>query len=191
MFKKRKNTSYGNSYFKPVTNNIKIESIINKANDNNRISDNDGLSKAYQASNEVYVNGNKMYIAGTANLRDVWDDITKIPFWGDIKNSERYNQAEAALKDNPQVDTVIGHSLGGSVVAELNKQNNDKFKTTTYGAPFLDFSFKNRTDPNHLSYRHPGDPFSQFDTGAINEENNTINNLVNPHSFSGFPDNDY
>jgi pimeloyl-ACP methyl ester carboxylesterase len=40
---------------------------------------------------------------------------------GNVRNSERYQQAEAALKDNPQVDTVIGHSLGGSVALELEQ----------------------------------------------------------------------
>jgi hypothetical protein len=55
-------------------------------------------------------------------------DVSKIPFWGDVTNSEGYQQAEAALRDNPQVDTVIGHSLGGSVALELNKQNNNQLK---------------------------------------------------------------
>ena len=27
-----------------------------------------------------------------------------------------------------------------------------------------------------------------FETGAVNEDNNTTYNLINPHSFSGFPD---
>ena len=189
MFKLKKH-QYVNSYFKPI-NSVKIENIIKQAipdrPNNSRISDNEGLTKAYNAPNSIFIDGNRMYIAGTHNLRDVWDDVSKIPFWGDLRNSERYQQADTALKDNPQVDTVIGHSLGGSVALEINKQNNNKYKAITYGAPVLDFSF-NR-DPKNQRFRHPGDPFSKFDTGAFNEESNTTYNLINPHSFSGFPDN--
>ena len=129
-----------------------------------------------------------MYISGTHTARDVWDDVSKIPLWGDVRNSERYQQAEAALKDNPQVNTVIGHSLGGSVALELNKQNNNQFKTFTYGAPVLDFSF-NR-DPNNTRFRHPLDRISMFDTGAVNEDATTNYELINPHTFSGYPNYD-
>ena len=185
MFKKQK-PQYLDSYFKPV-NSMKINNIINKAiPENNKIYDNEGLSRAYDSPNSVFIDGNKMYIAGTHNLRDVWDDISKIPFWGDVRNSERYQQAEAALKDNPQVDTVITHSLGSSVGAELNKQNNDKFNTRFYGSPFIDLSFSR--DSKNKRYRHPGDIISMFDTGAINEEQTTNYELINPHAFSGYPD---
>ena len=138
MFKKKKHQPFVNSYFKPVSN-MKINNTIKQAipdkPNNSRMSDSEGLSKALNAPNSVFIDGNRMYIAGTHNLRDVWDDVSKIPFWGDLRNSERYQQAEAALKDNPQVNTVIGHSLGGSVALEINKQNNNQFKTRTYGAP--------------------------------------------------------
>lgn len=191
MFKRR-HKQVVNSYFKPITS-MKINNIINKANDdmnhhNHKASINDGFNKAYNSNNSIFIDGNRMYIAGTHNLRDVWDDITKIPFWGDVRNSERYQQADEALKNNPQVDTILGHSLGSSVALELNKNNDNKFKTITYGAPVLDFSF-NR-DPNNMRFRHPGDIISQFDTGAVNEDSNTNYNLINPHSYSGFDDPD-
>ena len=57
--------------------------------------------------------------AGTHTIRDFYD-WRMMPF-GETKHSQRYGQAEAALVDNPQVDTVIGHSLGASVALELNK----------------------------------------------------------------------
>ena len=190
MFKKKKH-SYANSYYKPLTS-MKINRIINEAipdkPKNAGISDNEGLSKAYDSSNSIFIDGNKMYIAGTHTMRDVYDDITKVPFWGDVKDSERYSQATEALKNNPQVDTIISHSLGSSVAAEINKQNNNQFKTRMYGSPFIDFSFNPSKDPNNIRFRHPGDPFSQFDTGAVNEESNTTYNLINPHSFTGYPD---
>ena len=113
---------------------------------------------------------------------DVYD-WKRIPL-GDVINTERYQQALEVLKNNPQVNTVIGHSLGSSVSAELNKQFNNKFNARYYGSPFIDFSFSR--DPKNQRYRHPGDRISMFDTGAINEESNATYNLVNPHSFSGF-----
>jgi len=45
----------------------------------------------------------------------------KYHFGGDLTNSTRYKEAEAALKANPNIKRVIGHSLGGSVALELQK----------------------------------------------------------------------
>ena len=84
------------------------------------------------------------------------------------------------------MDTVIGHSLGSSVGQELNKENNNKFNTRFYGSPFIDFSFSR--DPKNQRYRHPGDFISMFDTGAVNEEETTNYELINPHTFTGYPD---
>ena len=41
------------------------------------------------------------------------------------------------LKDNPQVKQVVGHSLGGAVALELQKQFPD-LKSRTYGAPVFE-----------------------------------------------------
>lgn len=187
MFKTHKKKQYLNSYYKPITP-MKIQNIIDKGLPTKRISDNEGLSKAYDSPNSIFIDGNRMYIAGTKNMRDVWDDVSKIPFWGDVRNSERYQQATDALNDNPQVDTIISHSLGSAVAAEINKNNNNKYNTRMYGSPFIDFSFSR--DPKNQRYRHPGDIISMFDTGAVNEENNSTSNLINPHSYSGFNDDD-
>ncbi len=51
----------------------------------------------------------------------MWDDL-KIPF-GMTKYSQRYQEGEQMLKDNPQIRNVIGHSPGGSVSLELAKNN--------------------------------------------------------------------
>ena len=55
-----------------------------------------------------------MYIAGSHTAKDWYDDVTKVPDWGDLRQSTRYQAVEKALKENPQVNRVIGHSLGGS-----------------------------------------------------------------------------
>lgn len=178
-----------NSYFKPITS-MKIEKIIKQAipdkPKNNGISDSEGLSRAYNAPNSVYIDGNRMYIAGTHTFRDVVDDL-KIPFH-DVQNTMRYKEATTILNESPQVDTIISHSLGSSVAAEINKNNNNKYNVRYYGSPFIDFSFSR--DPKNQRYRHPGDVISMFDTGAVNEESNTNYGLINPHTFNEFPDYD-
>jgi hypothetical protein len=74
-----------------------------------------------------------MYIAGTSNFRDVWDDL-KIPF-NLTSNSQRYEQAEQVLKENPNIKTIIGHSLGGAVTLELNKNHGGNSRHTHTEAP--------------------------------------------------------
>ena len=194
MFKRRKRHQYVNSYFKPAAS-MKVNKIIQEAipdkphRNNSGMTDAEGLNKAYSAPNSIFIDGNKMYISGTHTGRDVFD--WKLLPLGLTKYSERYGQAEAALKDNPQIDTVIGHSLGSAVGAELNKRNNNKFETYFYGSPFVDFSFSR--DPKNHRYRHPKDIVSMFDTGAINEDSKDMYQFINPHSYEGFPnyDNNY
>lgn len=135
-----------------------------------------GLKKAYTSKNKIHVYKNKMYIAGTSDIQDVWDDISKLPF-GLTKYSKRYKDAIEEMNKHPQVDTVIGHSLGGSVALELEKNLKDRsLETTTYNAPvFTESSKKGKR------FRHAFDPVSMFDKGAITE---TFN--VYPHSYEGF-----
>ena len=80
-----------------------------------------------------------MYIAGSHTARDWFDDVTKIPFYGDLRESERYKKAYEAFQHRGEIDTVVGHSLGGSVSLELQKNFSDRVKhNRTYGAPLMD-----------------------------------------------------
>ena len=146
---------------KPYTATAKLSKLTNQISNTKipTLSDAEGLKRAYQLPNKVYVdnNTNNMYIAGTSNLQDAWDDL-KMPFHL-TSHSQRYAQAEQALKENPDVNEVIGHSLGAATALELNKNNNYKFKTRTYGSP----TFSNEEGER---YRHPGDFISIFDRGA-------------------------
>ena len=135
-----------------------------------------GLNNAYNNHNKIHVENDTLYIAGTSDLKDVYDYITKIHFFGTVKDSTRYNQAKTALDSNPNITKIIGHSLGGSVALEFQK-NHPTYNTTTYGAPVLQIGSKigNR-------YRFPYDPVSYLDNGAI-----TIDKFnFNPHSYSNY-----
>ena len=135
-----------------------------------------GLNRAYNNDNKIHIDGNTLFVAGTSDLKDAYDDITKIPFYGDITQSTRYNQAKTALDANPNITKIIGHSLGGSIALQFQKDNN-KFQTTTYGAPVLQIGL---TKGNR--YRFPYDPVSYLDNGSI-----TVNKFnLNPHSYSNY-----
>ena len=80
-----------------------------------------------------------MFIAGSRTKRDWFDDFTKVPAWRDLRNSERYQKVQTQFEEQEQIDTVVGHSLGGSVSLELQKNYPDrKLKSRTYGAPVMD-----------------------------------------------------
>ena len=80
-----------------------------------------------------------MFIAGTRDFNDVKDDIFRIPFWGDSKNIQRYQDVRNELMKHPEVTQVTGHSLGGSVALELQKNYKHIQGSRTYGAPVLDY----------------------------------------------------
>ena len=142
-----------------------------------------GLQQAYNSEKKLHIDGDTLFIAGTANKQDVWDDISKIPFWGDVRKSQRYKDADDLLKGNPQIKKLVSHSLGGSVGLELQKQKSDKaFDVTTYGAPVVQLSSQ-----KHKRFRHPGDPISAFDYGSITLDTKefTLDPLKH-HSYKGY-----
>ena len=60
------------------------------------------LDKAYQNKlNYYYIKDDTMYIAGTDNMTDVYDDVTKVPKWGKITDAARYNMVKPVIDKNP------------------------------------------------------------------------------------------
>ena len=137
-----------------------------------------GLGNAYKSDNKISIKDDTMFLAGTSNLRDVWDDL-KIPF-NLTKFSQRYQDADNLLKHNPQVKKLVGHSLSGSVSLELQKQHpNRHFDITTYGAPVLQMGGQ-----KYKRFRKAGDLISGPDDGAL-----TYKGSINPkeaHSYTGY-----
>jgi len=95
-------------------------SLLQRATKAEPLEDREGLQRAYQQG-DSYTRGDTMYVAGSHTARDWYDNFTKIPFWGDLRGSHRYKQADKMLNANPQVRNLAGHSLGGAVVHELQK----------------------------------------------------------------------
>ena len=112
-----------------------------------------------------------LFVAGTSDLHDVWDDL-KIPL-GLTKHSRRYKQADEDLKKHgDNVKDLVGHSLGGATILELDKNKGNKFNATTYGAPVFSTKGGER-------YRNYGDPVSIFDRCAHSDLKMTIS----PHTY--------
>jgi hypothetical protein len=134
-------------------------SLLRRARDSKPLEDREGLERAYQQG-DSYVRNDTMYVAGSHTARDWYDDFRTIPFWGSVRNSERYQQADKMLQANPQVRTVVGHSLGGSVVHQL-EQDRPGLRSVTYGAPSISWGTGGER------YRNAWDPFSMLDRGAV------------------------
>ena len=101
---------------------------------------------------------------------------------GDSTKTHRYKQAkEEHEKQGDKVKHLVGHSMGGNVALEMQKEN-PNLKSTTYGAAVWQPFSTEQGD----RYRHGGDPISMFDRGA-----KTIGSSWNPgsaHAFTGYPE---
>jgi hypothetical protein len=143
------------------------------AGDGAPIKDKEGLDEAY-INGDAAVRGDTMYVAGSHYAIDWLDDLTRVPFWGDVKKSYRYKQVDKVLDANPQIHTIVAHSLGGSVAHELQR-NHPGLRTVTYGSPAVSWR-----DRGGERYRNGYDPVSVLDRGAVQ--------LVhpNPRDFKAF-----
>ena len=125
-----------------------------------------------------------MYIRGSVTGRDWEDDFTRIPAWGNSKDIEMYQNASKAydklISEGKPVDRVVGHSLGGSVALQLQKDK-DISLSRTFGAPVVDFDPGITHKVLAERYRHPLDPVSVLDRNA------TWGPLKGyPHMYGGF-----
>jgi hypothetical protein len=145
-----------------------------------------GMEKAYndRSTPGTYLDpsNHTLYVKGTVDGTDWFDDFTKVPVWGDLKDSRRYKDAERAYdfftKRGDPIDRVVGHSLGGSVALELQKNKAIDF-SRTFGAPVLDPNPMHRGTVERV--RHPLDPVSVLDRGA------KWGPLMSyPHTYTGF-----
>ncbi len=126
--------------------------------------DRQGLAEAYELDSGSYVAGDTLYVAGSKSARDWWGDL-KIPF-GMTNRTQRYEDASRVLKASPQVQRIVGHSLGGAVALALQKTH--QIKTVTCGAPVISASGGER-------HRALFDPVLMFDFGAKTELPRGIN----------------
>lgn len=107
--------------------------------------------------------------------RDALDDMR---LWGSgaipgtgARNTRMYQRVAGLLEGHPEIHTLTGHSLGGSIAKQLAKDTGRRYRI--YGSPSVTW----QDDPN--SFRRYGDPISIFDRGA----QDAFPATWNPHSY--------
>ena len=175
---------------KQMLQNPKYRDVVNVEN-KNYIDDVEGLKTAYANNTGMFKSGNTFYISGTggksgisAKVNDVFSDIFLIPTHN-LQFSDKYRDVMNELDKNPDITRLVGHSLSGSVIQEINNRNNQKYITTTYNAPFVAFGDRGGKNPHHLRFRNQNDVISILDRDAIQIESGTTN-PVKAHKFDNF-----
>ena len=153
------------------------------------LTDTQGLRLAFESPNRMYRNGSILYIAGTKDPIDFYDDL-KLPFY-QTRNTKRYKDVDKFIKDDALeidgnkhygVTDVISHSLGSAVGQQINNDYGNIFRSRCYGSPFVSGQRQEDTATN-LRIRKAGDVVSMFDNGAINLNRSSLNPLDN-HSYA-------
>ena len=108
------------------------------------------------------------YIANAArHIAQKVDNVLPFGSFGDLTTTSRYKAAEKALTYNPNIEKVVGDSLGRNVALALQKHH-PELCVRTDGAPVVDL--KRAVQPSWNTdterYRNFGDPISMFDFSA-------------------------
>ena len=153
------------------------------------LTDTQGLRLAYESPDRIYRNGSILYIAGTKDPMDFYDDL-KLPFY-QTRNTKRYKDVDKFIKDDAieidgkkhyGVTDIISHSLGSAVVQQINTDYGNIFRSRSYGSPFVSGQRPDETGTD-LRIRKAGDVVSMFDNGAMNLNRSSLNPLDN-HSYA-------
>ena len=80
------------------------------------------MKRAYEAKYGLYQNYNKIYISSTKDFPQDHIDDLKLPFDDTLNKTKRGRDADAYYRSHNEIDTVMGHSLGGAIALPLEKQ---------------------------------------------------------------------
>ena len=155
----------------------------------NKIEDRQGLTNAYRSPSGIYRTGNTLYISGTGGKdgdfeKDWIDNFSKLPF-RNAHNTQKYKDVMEALKKNPDVNRLVGHSLASAVINRINEEQPDKYQSTTYATPAIKPRRKGKQNPRRLDFRNPNDVVSMLDGYA--ETSNFVDwNPIIQHSYKQF-----
>ena len=102
------------------------ETYVNLIADITNITDEEGLKQAYESKDGLHQHYNKLLIAGARDWPgDAIDDL-KLQMNGIFNKTKRGRDPDAYYRSHHEIDTVIGHSLGGAVVLSLESNINNK-----------------------------------------------------------------
>ena len=188
MFKHKRNGE-NILYEAPNTRNKIVSDVRNDlAGQESYITDTQGLKLAYENPDGIYKNGSILYIAGTKDPIDFWDDV-KLPFY-QTKNTKRYRDVDKFIKDDAieingkkhyGITDIISHSLGSAVGQQINNDYGDIFRSRSYGSPLVSNQRPEDVKTN-LRIRGSLDPVSMFDGGSITIPKGSLSPLYN-HSY--------
>ena len=107
------------------------------------------MKRAYETKDGFYQHHDKLFIAGTKDPIDMADDL-KLQFDDILNNTTRGITADAYYRSHHEIDTVIGHSLGGEVALSLEKQRKKEgnnpygiVQSKTFGSPTVSGNISN------------------------------------------------
>ena len=135
---------------------------------------------------QIYYNKDKktlmMSVAGTHNASDIGTDLKMMVSKGGVKQTDRYREAEMTLgkakaKYNPATTTGIGHSLGGTIISNLDGID----KKTTYNKAHMNPFTK--TPGNETAVRSYGDAVSFLSRGNKHTHNIAGGSITDPYTW--------
>ena len=125
-------------YGKPINVKLLNDEVVNKSEnekyvqliaDITNITDEEGLKQANESKDGLHQHSDKLFVAGTRDWPgDAIDDL-KSPINDTLNKIQRGRDSDAYYRNHHEIDTVIGHSLGG--VVALSLENNIKKKGIT------------------------------------------------------------
>eukprot|EP00438_Fugacium_kawagutii_P017939 Skav236599 [mRNA] locus=scaffold3534:80688:83717:- [translate_table: standard] len=175
-----------NDKFRENTTLYKEErNIANKE----KMEDRWGLTNAYRSPSGIYKSGKTLYISGAGGKdgdinRDILDDLLLLPT-RNAHHTQKYRDAMNALKENPDVSRLVGHSLASAVINKINEEQPNRFNSTTYATPTIKKKRHGKQDPKRLDFRNPHDIISILDGYAETSNFQGINPLIQ-HSYKQF-----
>ena len=114
------------------------------------ITDEEGLKRAYETKDGLYQHYNKLFIAGTKDWPGDAIDYLKLPLGDTLNKTARGRDADKHYSSHHEIDTVIGHSLGGAIALPLEKQykkeGNNPYgivQSKTFGSPTVSGNISN------------------------------------------------
>ena len=156
--KKLLEEKYGKLNLKPYNDdngiiNNKQQKFVKQLQD---ITDEEGLKRAYETKDGLYQHYNELLIAGTKDFPADHIDDLKLPFGDTLNKTHRRRTADKYHRSHHEIDTVIGHSLGGAVALSLEKQykkeRNNPYgivQSKTFGSPTVSGKIKPPLQKKH------------------------------------------
>ena len=159
-----------------------------KRSRNVRANDSTLIDLAYASPQNFHVHGNTLAVAGTqinpdnptgisGTISDIASDLFLVPT-NETEHMQRYRTITREIHDNPEIDTILGHSLGSSVAHQWVSDHPDWHgRVRLYNSPEISWT---HSDPRVSSYRYYGDGISLLDRAA----DDSWGGLGNPHRYS-------